>query len=192
MDGLAQSLCATVLLSSVTDYRVQHIGVTHGGRPTSDVIGGTESLLHETPGKVLLSGYAHMEVRKIIHRLNSEEFVTSRIVNAGDVIDELALIKARGWASGPRVGGALGVMSMPLPQASDSEKLALSVVAESGAIEQRSEAFLKGLFAARSAITLNKQSGIDGSRRQPIDRPRTDSLQRSHSQNSPHCSTLTV
>ena len=141
IDTIVQATGHTVVLSSAVNYVVQHIHVAVGLKPGSIPvhINDTESLLHSTVGRVLLSTYSQAHIRTAIHRLNAEEEHPELRVRVPDTLAELAQLHTRGWCwEVNRESGHGSVVAM-IPAQRGSQRLALSVVAPADIIEEQAD-----------------------------------------------------
>ncbi len=145
LDKVAESIGETVVLSTATNYVVQHLHVIEGShdRAVVEQAGNTQSLLHSPQGRLLLSSYKDAPVRSALHRLNAEEVDHDRRVRVGEVMDELAQLRAKGWVAAPDYNehGA-GLVAVMLPLRCGAERLVLSVLASHEVIVERGEEFV--------------------------------------------------
>lgn len=145
LDQVAERIGETVVLSTATNYVVQHLHVIEGGHEGAIVeqAGNTQSLLHSPQGRLLLSSYKDAPVRSALHRLNAEEIDPERRVRVGEVMEELAQMRARGWVAAPDYDEhGTGLVALMLPLRCGAERLVLSILASQDVIAERTEEFV--------------------------------------------------
>lgn len=153
IDDLARLTGETVLLSTASNYVVQHLHVIHGDvEHAIDAHGGeTRPLLHSVQGRLLLSSYRNEHIRSAAHRLNADEADLSKHVRIADVVAELDALRDKGWAIDCGEDG-IGSVAVLLPPRRHMDRLVISVLAPSGVIEQRGEEFLGMLIEHKEQI----------------------------------------
>lgn len=153
IDDVARLTGETVILSTNTNYVLQHLHVIHGSnRDAVDVHGGDEApILHTPQGRLLLSTYRNENVRSAIHRLNAEEVDVSKHVRVADTLAEFAGLRERGWIIEEGQEGP-GCVAVLLPFGRHSDRLTVSIVADRDVIAQRGEEFLQVLLDRKSQI----------------------------------------
>lgn len=155
LDRVADSVGETVVLSTATNYVVQHLHVVDGVEDHAVIehAGNSESLLHSPQGRLILSSYQDVMIRSALHRLNAEEADPERRVRINETMDELLVLRRQGWtmAADPR-GDGIGVIAVLLPPRKGMERLALTVLAPSAVIEARGEEILAIMLAQRGDI----------------------------------------
>lgn len=164
IDELARLTNETVILSTASNYVVQHLHVIHGDHEQSvDVhVGDTRPLLHSIQGKLLLSSYQNDHVRSAVHRLNADEPDLARHVRIAEVLSEVAALRDKGWAveEGQDGGGCVAVL---LPLRRKMDRLVISVQANSDVIAARGQEFLELLMQRRESIAAfyGEEDGMD-------------------------------
>ena len=153
IDDLAGQTNETVLLSTASNYVVQHLHAIHGETEQAiDAHGGdTLPLLHCTQGKLLLSSYRNDHIRSAVHRLNADEPDAAQHVRVHEVVDELAALRDKGWLIEHREDG-VGCVAVMLPPRRHMDRLVISVLARSEVIDERGEEFLDMLMERKDRI----------------------------------------
>jgi DNA-binding IclR family transcriptional regulator len=153
IDDLARMTGETVLLSTASNYVVQHLHVIHGeAEHAIDAHGGdTRPLLHSPQGKLLLSSYRSDHIRSAVHRLNADEADLSRHVRVADVVAELDALRDKGWAIDNGEEG-VGCVAVLLPPRRHMDRLVISMLAPSSVIEERGEEVLAMLIERKDQI----------------------------------------
>lgn len=153
IDRVSESTGETVVLSTATNYAVQHLHVIHGNEETSVEahVGDTLSLLHSAQGKLLLASYRNDHIRSAVHRLNAEETDPDRHVRMGEIMAELLDLRERGWFVGHHEDGTGCVVAL-LPARRGMDRLVISILAQSDVIKARSQEFLSALLDHREEI----------------------------------------
>jgi IclR family KDG regulon transcriptional repressor len=161
IDRVAELIDETVILSTASNYVVQHLHVIHGhGEDAIDAhVGDTLPLLHSPQGKLLLSSYQNDHIRSAVHRLNAEEPDLSRHVRLVDVMEELAGLREKGWLITEEADGS-GCIAVLLPARRGMDRLAISVLASREVIEQRSGEIIATLLDHRNEIDAADSSGV--------------------------------
>jgi len=165
LDHVAECVGETVVLSTATNYQVQHLHVVDGVGENAVVAhaGHSEPLLHSPQGRLILASYQDAHIRSAIHRLNAEEVDPERRVRVPDILDELAQLRTQGWIIQPEVGDSgTGVIAMLLPPRKGMERLALSVMASREVIEARGDDILKIMLEQREDILPKCRSKGNG------------------------------
>ena len=162
IDRVAELIGETVVLSTASNYVVQHLHVIHGhdeGAIEAHV-GDTLPLLHSPQGKLLLSSYQNEHVRSAIHRLNAEEADPSRHVRLADMIDEVAVLREKRWLLTEEADGS-GCIAMLLPARRGMDRLVISVLASRDVIARRSGEIIAALLDHRGEIDAADRSDAD-------------------------------
>jgi DNA-binding IclR family transcriptional regulator len=133
MDEIVEEGRHPALLGSLVGMVLRHVHVVGDAVPHAARAGSDHSLLHSPMGKVLLSTFDREIVRKFVHRLNAEA-ATDRIVKITDLLDELDLIRAQGYATGLSDDGRNAIVAVLLPPSSE-EQLSLGILLERDALE---------------------------------------------------------
>lgn len=153
IDDMARLTNETVLLSTASNYVVQHLHVIHGhAEHAIDVHGGdTRPLLHSPQGRLLLSSYRNDLIRSAVHRLNADEPDPSKHVRGADIVAELAALREKGWAIDHGEDGT-GCVAVLLPPRRHMDRLVISVLASSEVIAERGEEMLGMLMQRKDEI----------------------------------------
>src|SRR6218665_1614720 len=124
VDEIAKATGQTVVLSTSTNYVLQHLHVIHGNEKKSvDIHAGDEiSVLHSIQGRLLLASYNNDSIRSAVHRLNAEEPDISRHLRLADLLPEFAELREKGWAIEANDDG-LGSVAMLLPFGRNMDRL---------------------------------------------------------------------
>lgn len=156
IDDLARQTGETVLLSTASNYVVQHLHVIHGdGENAIDAHGGdTRPLLHSPQGRLLLSSYRNEQIRSAVHRLNADEPDTSKHVRGTDIVAELSVLRDKGWVIDAGEEG-IGCVAVLLPPRRHLDRLVISVLAPSEVVAERGEEILAMLLDQRETIATN-------------------------------------
>ena len=161
IDRVADLIGETVILSTASNYVVQHLHVIHGqGADSIDAhVGDTLSLLHSPQGKLLLSSYQNDHIRSAIHRLNAEETDLSRHVRYADVVEELAGLREKGWliTEEPEGHGCIAVL---LPARRGMDRLVISVLAAPEVIARRAGEIISALLDHRDEIDAADRADV--------------------------------
>ncbi len=164
LDHVAALVGETVLLSTATNYVLQHLHVVEGASKdaVSEHAGHEESLLHSPQGRLILSSYRDAHIRSALHRLNAEEPDPARRVRVGETFEDLRELRAKGFVIQPeaREDGS-GVIALLLPARRGCERLTLSVVASRETVATRSEEILGIMLQEREHI-LWQDPPLDG------------------------------
>lgn len=155
LDRVAEIVGETVVLSTASNYIVQHLHVVDGVEEHAVIehAGHSESLLHSPQGRLILSSYQDVLIRSALHRLNAEESDPEKRVRINETIDELLLLRRQGWTMAADArGDGVGVIAILLPPRKGMERLALTVLAPSEVIEARGEEILAIMVAQRGNI----------------------------------------
>jgi len=138
MDVLAEETGCSVVLAGTVGVRYEYIHTVLGtsALQTEDEPG----ILTKGPvGRLFLSAYDRSQVRKIVHRLNSEVDEMER-VRCDDLLLELDQISKQGFAASACLAeGRGGIIAMRLPQYATDDDLALGLVV--GCDDTRGSAF---------------------------------------------------
>ena len=141
LDKIADTIGETVLLSTASNYIVQHLHVVEGeDDAVVEHAGATEELLHSPIGRLLLSSFDDNMIRSALHRLNAEETIDEKRVNVTETIAQMRELRTKGWIVDEEArGNGIGVISVLLPMRRGTERLALSVLAKSEVVRERAE-----------------------------------------------------
>jgi DNA-binding IclR family transcriptional regulator len=148
MDDLAQTTGCTVVLGGAVGTGFEYYHVVHG---TSEIPHdeGAGILTRGAVGRLLLSTRDRGEIRKVVHRLNSEVDEEHR-VRCEDLLAAIDAIERQGYSASPSLArGEGGVIACRLPQQAADEALGLGIVVGEG----DTRGFDYHLRALRSAIT---------------------------------------
>lgn len=160
LDGVAEAVGETVVLSTATNYVVQHLHVVEGQREDAieEHAGGHESLLHSPQGQLILATYRDTHIKSALHRLNAEEPDPERRARIAEKVDELIALRRQGWIIAPeaREDGS-GVIAVLLPPRVGAERLALSVLAPKSVIEERGDEILAIMLEQKDNILPREQ-----------------------------------
>ncbi|ATE63922.1 IclR family transcriptional regulator [Rhizorhabdus dicambivorans] len=161
IDRVADLIGETVILSTASNYVVQHLHVMHGpGEDAVDAhVGDTLPLLHSPQGKLLLSSYQNDHVRSAVHRLNAEESDPERHVRLADVMEELARLREQGWLITDEADGT-GCIAVLLPARRGMDRLVISVLASREVIARRSGEIIAALLDHREEIDAADRSDV--------------------------------
>lgn len=153
IDEVSKATDETVMLSTSSNYEVQHLHVIHGNNEGSaDVhVGDTLPVLHSPQGRLLLSSYRNEHVRSAVHRLNAEEQDLDRRVNLNDVIVEFATLRDKGWLI-EEIEGGMTCIAVLLPRRRNMDRLVLSIEAPTATIQARQDEILQMLIEQRDKI----------------------------------------
>lgn len=152
LNDIVSATGATAILSTSSNYVLQHLHVVHGENgATADVRCGDElPLLHTAQGRLLLSTYRNESVRLVVHRLNAEELDPARHVRIADVLDEFTMLRERGWIIESDRDG-IGCVSVLLPVLDrNADRLTISIAARPDMIAERGEELLELLLRHRA------------------------------------------
>ncbi|WP_313808815.1 IclR family transcriptional regulator [Sphingobium sp.] len=148
IDEVAKLTRETVVLSSSSNYVLQHLHVIHGSSDDAvDAHGGDEMpILHSPQGRLLLSTYSNESVRSAVHRLNAEEQDPALHVRVAELLSEFTVLRERGWIIEPDRDG-IGSVTVLLPHARHMDRLSISVLARPVVIAERGEEILDQLLS---------------------------------------------
>lgn len=174
LDRVAEAVGETVVLSTATNYVVQHLHVIEGAHENAVFAhtGDTESLLHSPQGRLLLGTYKEDLIRSALHRLNAEETNPERRVKVKETAEELRKLSRRGWLVQPEVreDGA-GVIAMLMPLRKGRDRLVLSVLAPREVIETRAKDIVRIMAKHRNALVPADAAAPPGPTAQAAPRP---------------------
>ena len=142
LDRIADTIGETVVLSTASNYVVQHLHVVEGAGDDAIVehAGATEKLLHCPQGRLLLSSFEDGHIRSALHRLNAEEEDPAHCVHMGEAMEEIHRLRAQGWIVDEHARGEdVGVIAVLLPVRRGMERLVLSVLARGEIVRERAE-----------------------------------------------------
>ena len=162
IDEIAKLTGETVLLSTSSNYTLQHLHVIHGNSDDAiDAHVGDElPILHSAQGRLLLSSYRNENVRLAVHRLNADEPDLALHVKISDLLVEFAALREKGWIIEEDRGG-VGCVTVLLPFGRNMDRLTISIVAKPGAIAERGQEMLELLLSRRDAIAdLYRESEV--------------------------------
>lgn len=154
VDRVAEMVGETVLLSTATNYVLQHLHVVQGTseHAVHEHAGRDESLLHSPQGHLILSSYRDMHIRSALHRLNAEEPDPEQRVQITEMLQRLIGLRKQGWLIEPEAREDAGVVTVLLPPRRGIERLALSVLASRETVAARGEEILKIMLEERDHI----------------------------------------
>lgn len=152
IDDLAKITGETVILSTSSNYMLQHLHVIHGNDEHAiDAHAGDElPILHSPQGRLLLSSYRNESIRSAVHRLNADEQDLSRHVRVAELLSEFATLRERSWVIDQN--SDIGCIAVLLPLGRNMDRLTVSIVAERAVIVQRGQEMLDLLLSRRSEI----------------------------------------
>lgn len=152
IDDLAQATGETVILSTSSNYVLQHLHVIHGNDEHAiDAHAGDElPVLHSPQGRLLLSSYRNENIRSAVHRLNAEEEDISRHVRVAELLSEFANLRERGWII--EQNSDIGCVAVLLPVGRNMDRLTVSIVAPRDVIVERGQEMLNLLLSRRNDI----------------------------------------
>lgn len=153
IDDIAKLTGETVLLSTSTNYVLQHLHVIHGNSERAiDAHAGDElPILHSTQGRLLLSSYRNDSIRSAVHRLNAEELDPVRHVRMAELLSEFAVLRDKGWTIEQDRDG-VGCVAVLLPFGRNMDRLTVSIVAEPSVIAARGQEMLELLLSRKTEI----------------------------------------
>ncbi|SCW60241.1 transcriptional regulator, IclR family [Sphingobium faniae] len=153
IDDIAKLTGETVILSTSTNYVLQHLHVIHGNSERAiDVHAGDElPILHSTQGRLLLSSYRNDNIRSAVHRLNAEEPDPSRHARMAELLSEFAVLRDKGWAIEQDRDG-VGCVAVLLPFGRNMDRLTVSILAEPSVIAARGQEMLELLLSRKTEI----------------------------------------
>lgn len=163
IDEVAKITGETVVLSTSSNYALQHLHVIHGSHDGAvDAHGGDElPLLHSAQGRLLLSSYRNEHVRSAVHRLNAEEPNPALHARIAEVLSEFAVLRDRGWVVEQDRNG-VGCVAVLLPLGRHTDRLVVSVLAKPEVIEQRGQEILELLLSRKDGFAdLDEDDGAD-------------------------------
>lgn len=154
IDRLARDSGETVVMSTASNYVVQHIHVVHGqNEDAADChVGDTVSLLHSPQGELLLSSYRSEHVRLALHRLNAEEPDPEQRVPLAETQARLAELRLKGWLLVDGSAGQPGSINALLPQRRGMDRLVLGIHASAETLAARGDELTDMLLATRDEI----------------------------------------
>jgi DNA-binding IclR family transcriptional regulator len=153
IDDLARLTGETVLLSTASNYTVQHLHTIHGDADHCvDAHGGdTLPLLHCPQGRLLLASYRNEHIRSAVHRLNADEEDLSKHVRIAEVVSELASLRDKGWLIEEGDDG-VGCVAVLLPPRPHMDRLVISVLAPTPIVAERGHDMLDMLMERKERI----------------------------------------
>jgi len=138
LDRVNDMVGETVVLSTASNYVVQHLHVVDGQDEFVEKhAGDSEPLLHSITGRLLLASYKDAHIRSALHRLNADESDPQRRVAVAETVQHLTEIRRQGWLQG--LEGEIGAVSVLLPQRRGMDRLALTVFASRAELERRGD-----------------------------------------------------
>lgn len=166
IDAIVEATGETVVLSTAVNYVVQHIHVVHGPGENSVLqhVGDTESLLHSAQGRLLLGTYGDAHIRSAIHRLNADEIDPARRVRPIELMDELRVLRHRGWAVQTGMDGDRGVVAVSLSPRRGGQRIVLGVVAKSAVVAAKADEIIEIIRNAGIAVPPPKRASNDDDR----------------------------
>lgn len=153
VDALAEQSHETVVVSSASNYVVNHLHVVLGetSRSISIHAGDVASLLHSAQGKLLLSSYTNEQIRSVVHRLNAEEADLSRHVKISEFLEELEELRAYPLAVVEGMDASTTIAAL-LPRLRGVDRMTVSVVAPTETVLDRVEHLKAAVMATRDRI----------------------------------------
>jgi DNA-binding IclR family transcriptional regulator len=153
MDEVSEATGETVMLSTATNYLLQHIHVVHGqsGQAVEAHIGESLPILHSAPGRLQLSSYRDEHIRSAVHRLNAEESDPERRLPLVSTVEELRGLRQKGWLVYANGDGTTSVSALVRAQRG-RDRLVMSITALSHVVEARWEEFVNILVEKRDAL----------------------------------------
>jgi len=153
VDALAEQTHETVVVSSASNYVVNHLHTVlgEGGNAVSIHAGDVAPLLGSAQGKLLLSSYSNEQIRSVVHRLNAEEADPSRHVRIAEYLAELEELRAHPLAVASAIDGNTTVATL-LPRLRGVDRMTVSVVARTEGVEDRLEQLKSAVYATRERI----------------------------------------
>jgi len=153
IDDLAKLTGETVVLSTSSNYVLQHLHVIHGNSDNVlDAHAGDElPILHSTQGRLLLSSYHNDGIRSAVHRLNAEEPDLSRHVRVAELLSDFAILREKGWVIEEDRDG-VGCVAVLLPFGRNMDRLTISIIAEPSVIAARGQDMLDLLLSRKDEI----------------------------------------
>lgn len=110
-------------------------------------IGQKRSLAASGVGQVLLSSMNDKDVRRLYHRMNAYAQSSEEKINIGELLEQLALIRRRGYTfSRNRVVDGYGVIAVSIPKSSSSQPLALGVGGHCEILETREAGIVGAIY----------------------------------------------
>lgn len=161
LDRVAECVGETVILSTASNYVVQHLHVVEGREDHAVVeqAGNSQSLLHSPQGRLILASYQSAHIRSALHRLNAEEENSDRRVRIAETVDELIRLRGQGWLIANDGERETGVIAVLLPPRKGLDRLVLSVVAPRCVIDARGDEILNIMLEQRDNILPTSVAG---------------------------------
>ncbi|AEG51225.1 transcriptional regulator, IclR family [Sphingobium chlorophenolicum L-1] len=176
IDEIAKLTGETVLLSTSSNYVLQHLHVIHGNNESAlDAHAGDQlSILHSTQGRLLLSSYRNEGIRSAVHRLNAEEADLSRHVRVAELLSEFAVLREKGWAIDQDRDG-VGCVAVMLPVGRNMDRLSVSVIAQPAVIAERGQEILDLLLSRKVQIAdlHQEEDGVEHDSSNVVKMPET-------------------
>ncbi|KKW91866.1 IclR family transcriptional regulator [Sphingobium chungbukense] len=176
IDEIAKLTGETVLLSTSSNYVLQHLHVIHGNNEHAlDAHAGDQlSILHSTQGRLLLSSYRNEGIRSAVHRLNAEETDLSRHVRVAELLSEFAVLREKGWSIDQNPDG-VGCVAVLLPFGRNMDRLTVSVIAQPSVIAERGQEILDLLLSRKSSIAAlhQEEEGVEQDNSNVVKMPET-------------------
>lgn len=157
MDRIGEGVGLTVAISAACNYAVQHIHVVLGSRVDADGDpairrGDRVPLLHCPHGRLLLSTYRDDYIRSALHRLNAEEEDPARRVSVTETLEQLRVMKTRGWTMATGQPEEAGTLCVMVPRRSGGQRLVLSVSGRSDAVQAAAAQVLELVIGTRGNV----------------------------------------
>jgi len=153
IDALAEQCRETIVVSSASNYVVNHLHVVLGAAEHAVPIhaGDVAPLLRSAQGKLLLSSYTNDQIRSVVHRLNAEEADLSRHIKVSEYLSELEELRAYPLAVASAIDGTTTVATL-LPRLKGVDHMAVSVVAPAEVALDQLNHFKSAVMATRERI----------------------------------------
>ena len=141
MDALHEQSGAAVVLGSQVGVALHHLHVVGDPAPAELGTGAVRHLLHSPFGHTLLLPMFLEDVRKLVHRLNSESAPEQR-VRIADLIEQIEAVGRRGYALRKVAPGWTGV-AMLLPKGASDQALSIGIIGRTASVEPRREELVR-------------------------------------------------
>lgn len=152
VDALHAATAQTVIIGKQNDIYLQYIHLAQaldGSFPVYVKPGSLRSLCRSAMGRILLARKSDVDVLFLLRRINAEESDPERRVSASDLIRELDLIRANGYAyaEGSSTPG-VGVIAVALPTPASQAPMSIGIGASGALQAERKMLFLEQLQQA--------------------------------------------
>lgn len=152
VDALHAATSQTVIIGKQNGIYVQYIHLVQaldGSFPVYVKPGSLRSLCRSAMGRILLARKSDVDVLFLLRRINAEESDPDRRLGASDLIRELDLIRANGYAYA--VGSStpgVGVIAVELPTPASQAPMSIGIGASDAVHAQHKMFFLEQLQRA--------------------------------------------